>query len=79
MLPLPALRRPNPKWQDDMADGGPSNSPAFVPPQNHISDTDPMIVSVGMKKETDIGFRMSQQSGLMKNNPFTISHVKNGG
>ena len=62
-----------------MADGGPSNSPAFIPPQNRISDTDPQIISVGMKTTTDIGFRSSQQSGLMQNNAAgAISHVKNG-
>jgi hypothetical protein len=61
-----------------MPEGGPSNSPAFNPPQNHITDTQPDIISVGMKKETEMGFRMSQQSPLMKNNPFTVKHVSNG-
>lgn len=62
-----------------MAEGGPSNSPAFIPPQNHITDTDPSIISVGMKTDTEIGFRKSQSGPLMKNNPFSLKHVPNGG
>ena len=54
-----------------------SNSPAFMPPMNRITDEDPMIVRIDLKK-TEIGFRMSQQSELMKNNNMTVRNLKNG-
>ena len=54
-----------------------SNSPAFVPPMNRITDDDPMIVRIPLDK-VDIGFRKSQQSDLMKNNNMTLKHVPNG-
>ena len=54
-----------------------SNSPAFQPSQNRITDDDPMIVRIDLKK-TEIGFRMSQQSELMKNNNMTVRNLKNG-
>lgn len=59
-------------------DGGPSNSPAFVPPVNRISSEDPMIVRVPLDR-VGMAFRMSQQSDLMNNNGMTIRNIKNGG
>ncbi len=56
-----------------------SNSPAFVPPMNSVSDRDPPdIVSVGKKEDVEIGARMSQQRGAMDRNIFPIRHVPNG-
>jgi hypothetical protein len=55
-----------------------TNTPAFVPPMNKITDSDPSIVRIPLDV-VDIGFRKSQQSGLMSNNDMTIRHVKNGG
>lgn len=62
-----------------MADGGPSNSPAFNPPMNRITDNDPSIIRVPLD-QVGMGFRKSQQSGLMTSSPGTgpISHIKNG-
>ena len=54
-----------------------SNSPAFNPPMNRVTDEDPSIVRVPMDK-VEIGFRRSQQNGLMDNNPFTVRNLKNG-
>lgn len=60
---------------------GPSNSPAFTPPLNSVSDTDPPdIISVGKKTDVEIGSRTSQQSKAdLGRNPFSVRHVKNGG
>lgn len=55
---------------------GPSNSPAFIPPQNSITDNDPSIVRIPLDV-VDIGFRKSAQSGLMTNNNMTIRNIPN--
>jgi hypothetical protein len=54
-----------------------SNSPAFTPPMNRVTDEDPSIVRIPMDK-VDIGFRKSQQNGLMNDNPFNVKNLKNG-
>lgn len=56
---------------------GPSNSPAFNPPQNHTTDDSPDIVRVDLTK-VEIGFRASQQKGLMDHNVGTVRNLKNG-
>ncbi len=58
-----------------MAEG--SNSPAFNPPMNRVTDDQPDIIRVAMRR-TEIGFRDSQQSGLMTNNSMTVKTLKNG-
>lgn len=56
-----------------------SNSPAFTPPLNNITQSDPPdIISVGKKETLDIGNRASQQRGLMGGNPFTVKNLRNG-
>lgn len=55
-----------------------TNTPAFTPPQNRITDDDPMVVRIDLKK-VEIGFRTSQQGDLMKNNNMTVRNIKNGG
>ena len=57
---------------------GPSNSPAFNPPVNSITDDDPQIVRIALDK-VEIGFRKSQQSGLMDHNQMTVRNIPNGG
>ena len=54
-----------------------SNSPMFTPPMNRITDEQPDIVRVPMNK-VEIGYRPSQQSGLMQNNPFKVANLRNG-
>jgi len=51
-----------------------SNSPAFVPPMNRITDEDPMIVRIKLDT-VEIGGRKSQWPA--DRNEMTIRHVSN--
>jgi hypothetical protein len=53
-----------------------SGSPAFKPPMNHTTESDPQIVRVPMDR-VDFGFRPSQRPPMT--NEFGISHIPNGG
>ena len=52
-----------------------SNSPAFMPPMNRITDEDPMIVRIPLDK-VDIGFRKSQIPA--DRNQMVVKNLKNG-
>lgn len=54
-----------------------SNSVVFRPPQNHITENDPMITRVPMDK-VDFANRKSQQPAL-KSEGMSLKHVMNGG
>ena len=52
-----------------------SNSPAFQPPVNKITDNDPMIVRIPLDV-VDIGYRKSQMPA--DRNQMTVRNLKNG-
>ena len=52
-------------------------SPAFMPPAAAVKDNDPQVIKVNMK-ETEYGFRTSQQPTIDGSAVGPIGHVANG-
>jgi hypothetical protein len=55
-----------------------SGSPAFTPPMNSVTDSDPQIVTVGRKTDVEWGFRKSQDPKMTGEHTGPVRHISNG-